>query len=115
MLCLPGFTPVAKLDQATGDSDGWVVSSFLKVPASASFLRFGSLPSSMYFRESVGSIPSKPITNTLRCARRAALPDVPPPQAAASAAAVSNIPMVRRAFEDEIIQDSSRARTTGEF
>ena len=32
MLCLPGFTPVAKLDQATGDSDGCVVSSLAKVP-----------------------------------------------------------------------------------
>ena len=74
MLCLPGFTPVAKLDQATGDSEGCVVSSLAKVPVSASFLRFGSLPSSMNWRASVGSMPSKPMTKTRCLARRTGLP-----------------------------------------
>ena len=74
MLCLPGFTPVAKLDHATGDSDGCVVSSFAKVPVSESRFRFGSLPSSMYWRASVGSIPSKPRTKTRWPARRSGLP-----------------------------------------
>ena len=63
MLCLPGFTPVAKLAQATGDSEGCVVSSFANVPCSESRFRFGSLPSSIHLRASVGSIPSKPRTN----------------------------------------------------
>ena len=35
MLCLPGLTPVAKLDQAVGDSEGWVEPSRAKVPSSA--------------------------------------------------------------------------------
>src|SRR6185503_12615870 len=54
MLCLPGFTPVAKLAQATGDSDGCVVSSLAKVPCSESRFRFGSLPSSIHLRARVG-------------------------------------------------------------
>ena len=74
MLCLPGFTPVAKLDHATGDSEGWVVSSFVNVPVSESRFRFGSLPSSMYCRTSVGSMPSKPRTKTRWPARRRGLP-----------------------------------------
>ena len=75
MLCLPGFTPVAKLAQATGDSEGCVVSSFANVPCSDSRLRFGSLPSSIHLRASVGSIPSKPSTNTRCLARRTGLPE----------------------------------------
>ena len=43
MLCLPGFTPVAKLDQAMGDSEGWVEPRVRKIPVSASRLRFGQL------------------------------------------------------------------------
>ena len=74
MLCLPGLTPVAKLDHAVGDSEGCVEPSFAKTPSSASAFRFGSFPSSMYLRDSVGSIPSKPITNTRCFARRSGLP-----------------------------------------
>src|SRR4029450_1527286 len=77
MLCLPGFTPVAKLAQATGDSDGWVVSSFENVPESASLFRFGSLPSSMNFRARVGSMPSKPMMKTRCLLRRSGLPEGP--------------------------------------
>ena len=64
MLCLPGFTPVAKLDQAVGDSEGWVEARTENVPVSARRFRLGSLPSSIHFRARVGSIPSKPITKT---------------------------------------------------
>src|SRR5260221_1395421 len=74
MLCLPGLTPVAKLDQAVGDSEGRVDPSTEKVPASASFFRFGSLPSSIHFLARVGSMPSKPITKTRCFARRNGLP-----------------------------------------
>ena len=87
MLCLPGLTPVAKLAQATGDSDGCVVSSFEKVPESASFFRLGSFPSSMNFRTSVGSMPSKPMMATRSFARRSGFPGGPPEQAVASASA----------------------------
>ena len=59
-----------KLCQATGDSEGWVVPSLVKVPASASRLRFGSLPWSMNMRARVGSMPSKPMTTTFCGARR---------------------------------------------
>src|SRR5215471_13366252 len=74
MLCLPGLTPVAKLDHAVGDSDGWVEPSREKTPSSASALRFGSLPSSMKRFDSVGSMPSKPITKTRCLVRRSGLP-----------------------------------------
>ena len=74
MLCLPGLTPVAKLDQAVGDSEGCVEPSFAKTPSSASAFRFGSLPSSIHFRASVGSIPSKPMTKTRCFERRRGLP-----------------------------------------
>ena len=74
MLCFPGFTPVAKLAQATGDSEGWVVSSLEKAPSSPSFCRFGSLPSPMNFPTRVGSMPSKPMTNTFCLARLTGLP-----------------------------------------
>src|SRR5438876_11269730 len=80
MLCLPGLTPVAKLAQATGDSDGCVVSSFANVPCSDSRLRFGSLPSSIHLRARVGSMPSKPRTNTRCFARRRGLPEDDGPQ-----------------------------------
>ena len=75
MLCLPGLTPVAKLAQATGDSEGCVVSSFANVPCSDRRLRLGSLPSSIHLRARVGSIPSKPSTKTRWRARRTGLPD----------------------------------------
>src|SRR5258706_10942297 len=74
MLCFPGFTPVAKLDQAVGDSEGWVDASTENVPVSASRLRFGSLPSSIHLFARVGSIPSKPITKTRCLVRRSGLP-----------------------------------------
>ena len=90
-MCLPGFTPVAKLAQATGDSDGCVVSSFVNVPDSASFFRFGSLPSSMNLRTSVGSMPSKPMMATRSFARRSGLPGGPLEQAVPSASAQSTV------------------------
>src|SRR5713101_3323556 len=74
MLCLPGFTPVAKLDQAVGDSEGWVEARTENVPVSARRFRLGSLPSSIHFLARVGSIPSKPITKTRRPVRRSGLP-----------------------------------------
>ena len=74
MLCLPGFTPVAKLDHAVGDSDGCVEPSRAKTPSSARAFRFGSLPSSIHFRARVGSIPSKPMTKTRCFERRRGLP-----------------------------------------
>ena len=80
MLCLPGFTPVAKLAQATGDSEGWVEPRVRKTPLSARRLRFGSLPSAMNWRAKVGSMPSKPITNTRCLARRRGLPAGPDEQ-----------------------------------
>src|SRR6266699_1276286 len=68
MLCLPGLTPVMNVDQATGEIGGKVVRSFLKVPCSRSFARFGSLPSLMNRSASSGSMPSKPtITERLIC------------------------------------------------
>src|SRR5215831_20882540 len=78
MLCLPGLTPVAKLDHAVGDSEGWVEPSREKTPSSASALRLGSLPSSMKRFDSVGSMPSKPITKTRCFVRRSGLPPVGP-------------------------------------
>ena len=74
MLCLPGLTPVAKLDHAVGDSEGCVEPRRAKTPSSASALRFGSFPSSIHFRASVGSIPSKPMTKTRSFERRRGLP-----------------------------------------
>src|SRR5512144_1162865 len=74
MLCLPGLTPVAKLDQAVGDSEGCVDLSRAKLPSSARAFKFGSLPSSIHLRASLGSIPSKPSTTTRNPARRSGLP-----------------------------------------
>src|SRR5262245_57661314 len=98
MLCLPGFTPVAKLAQATGDSDGCVVSSLENVPESASFLRLGSLPSSMNLRASVGSMPSKPMMTTRSLVRRTGLPGGPEEQAEPSASA-------HRAVQRDAVRD----------
>ncbi len=84
MLCLPGFTPVAKLDQAVGDSEGCVEPSREKTPSPASAFRFGSLPSSMNFCASVGSMPSNPITNTRCLVRRSGLPPSGPLRQATS-------------------------------
>src|SRR5262249_32074753 len=93
MLCFPGLTPVAKLAQATGDSEGCVVSSFEEAASSGSFLRFGSLPSSMKRRTSVGSMPSTPITNTFGDADRAGLLALgDPPQRAPAAPTASARP-----------------------
>ncbi len=100
MLCLPGLTPVAKLDHAVGDSEGCVEPSLAKTPSSASAFRFGSLPSSMYLRDSVGSMPSKPITNTRCLARRSGLPPSgplrqPKGETARAAAAASRASLTR--------------------
>ena len=61
MLCLPALTPVANDAHAVGDSGECVVSSGWTPPLRlASFLRFGSLPSSIHFWTRRGSMPSKP-------------------------------------------------------
>src|SRR5688572_15985218 len=85
MLCRPGLTPVAKLDHAVGDSDGCVDPRVRNAPSSASFLRFGSLPSSIHLRASVGSSPSNPSTKTFSRARLTG--DVVPLQKVAETAA----------------------------
>ena len=64
MRVLPGFIPVAKVAQATGDSEGLVVSRGTKAPASASCARFGSSPSAIIEATASGSAPSKPSTST---------------------------------------------------
>src|SRR5215470_10358100 len=60
MLCLAGFTPVAKVDQATGERAGKVVRRREYDPLSLSRARLGSLPSDMNFSVSLGSRPSRP-------------------------------------------------------
>ncbi len=61
MLCLPAFTPVANDAHAVGDSGECVVASGrTPLPRFASFCMFGSLPSSIHFWTSRGSMPSKP-------------------------------------------------------
>ena len=60
MLCRAGLTPVANVDQATGDSGGKVVRSRLNPPIAAILAKLGSLPSAMNFSVSVGSSPSRP-------------------------------------------------------
>ena len=47
-------TPVVKVDQATGDIDGFAVSSGRNTPFSASFAKFGSRPSCMSFVREAG-------------------------------------------------------------
>jgi hypothetical protein len=69
MLCLPGFTPVMNVDQATGEIAGNVVRRLRKVPRSRSFARLGSFPALIKRVASTGSIPSKPrMTARLICA-----------------------------------------------
>ncbi len=51
MLCLPGFTPVWNVDQATGEIGGTVEPSGRKQPSSRSAARLGSLPSSSIFSD----------------------------------------------------------------
>ena len=65
MLCLPGFTPVANDAHAVGDSGECVVPRGT-CPLRATRFRLGSLPSSIHFCTSVGSMPSKPRI-TSRC------------------------------------------------
>src|SRR5579871_3459175 len=66
MLCRAGLTPVANVDQATGERAGKVVRSRRKSPRSPSFAKFGSLPSLMYRSTSPGSRPSSPRKINLR-------------------------------------------------
>src|SRR5579863_5551549 len=75
----PGFKPVEKVDHDTGVCDGIVDSSGAKLPCLASFARLGSLPSSIHFRVSLASAPSKPRITSLR--------EAPGPEAAGAAAA----------------------------
>ena len=75
MLCLPGFTPVAKLAQAVGDSEGWVGAERPRTCRSrpaASGSAACPRPSTCGAR--VGSMPSKPITKTRCLVRRSGLP-----------------------------------------
>ena len=64
MPCWPGFRPVAKVAQATGDSAGLVVASGLQPPVCASRARWGSSPAASQPPSSTGSIPSAPRTTT---------------------------------------------------
>ncbi len=73
MLCLPGFTPVWNVDQATGEIGGTVEPSGRKQPWSRRAARLGSLPSSSIFSDSPWSIPSRPrITTRFTRLRRSA-------------------------------------------
>jgi hypothetical protein len=73
MLCLAGFTPVANVDHAPGESAGYVVRSRRYPPVSRSRARLGSLPSAIQRSVSIGSSPSNPMKISLRIfARRAA-------------------------------------------
>ena len=47
MLCLAGLTPVAKVDQATGERAGKVVRSLWKEPCVFRRVKLGSLPAAM--------------------------------------------------------------------
>ena len=61
--------PVVKEDQATGDMEGFDVSSVRKTPRSAIFTKFGMRPSRMNFVASPGSMPSSPrMTTRFACA-----------------------------------------------
>ncbi len=64
MQCWLASTPVAKVDQATGDMEGTLVSSGRKTPRSASFWKFGMRPSRMNFVSRPGSMPSRPRITT---------------------------------------------------
>ena len=58
--CRAGPTPVAKVDQATGEIAGRVVSSFLKLPVFFNPDKWGSSPAAIMFSQTLGSRPSKP-------------------------------------------------------
>ena len=60
MLCFAGFTPVANVDQATGDRAGNVVRSLRYEPSFLKREKLGNLPCSMNFSASLGSRPSMP-------------------------------------------------------
>src|ERR1035437_4017512 len=60
ILCLAGFTPVAKVDQATGDSGGQGGRRRRYDPCRFNRARFGILPSAIHFSVSSGSSPSRP-------------------------------------------------------
>src|SRR4051812_46570197 len=62
----PGFTPVAKVDQATGVCAGVVVAISLKPPRAVKRARFGSSPRASRRRTIFGSRPSRPSAITLR-------------------------------------------------
>src|SRR5690606_24746859 len=87
--------PVAKLDQATGDSGGFVVPSSVRVPLSESFRILGRCGS--HSRTRSGSTPSKPSTTTLNSVLRAAVP----PRQEGIATTVSN--RIARARRKSII------------
>src|SRR3990172_3976529 len=59
-----GVSPVANDDHATGEMDGQVVESGMKLPDSISLLKFGILPWPAYSFVSFGSSPSSPTTTT---------------------------------------------------
>jgi hypothetical protein len=65
MLWRLASTPVEKVDHATGDMEGLLVSSFRNTPRSANFWKFGMRPSRMNFVARPGSIPSRPRITTL--------------------------------------------------
>jgi hypothetical protein len=72
---LEGSVPVAKVDQATGDMEGFEVSSARKTPRSASREKLGKRPSLMSLVAMPGSIPSRPrMTTRFTCAFRKGFP-----------------------------------------
>ena len=64
MPCLPGLTPVLKVDQATGDMGGQVLPSVANVPVSRRAARCGIRPASIRRVARRGSMPSKPTITT---------------------------------------------------
>src|ERR1041385_2142564 len=64
MLCLPGFTPVAKDDHATGEIGGHVVVSREKVAFLRRAAKVGNSPRSIMRVATPGSRPSSPMITT---------------------------------------------------
>src|SRR5436190_17522815 len=98
MLCLPALTPVANEAHAVGDSGEWVVCSGNIPPPFARAEMFGSLPSSIHFFRSCGSIPSKPRMTSFWLYLDAARREVP-----------------EHATEKAAMTASARARTFRDF
>ena len=64
MPCLPGFLPVAKVDQDGPEVGGMVLARLPVAPSSMNFLSVGSLPASAQGLISSSGTPSRPMTST---------------------------------------------------